>query len=92
VSLVSFVLKWCPFVARRRSVSTHLYHGQRLSRDHLLEIAAHGFEMRCATRRTLTYHNWWPAEFQQWMVSWSIFTHSRSGHARVRRGPLDRAI
>jgi len=29
---------------RRFGVSTHLYHAQRLSRDHLLEIAAHGFE------------------------------------------------
>ena len=29
---------------RNFGVSTHLYHGQRLSRDHLLEIAAHGFE------------------------------------------------
>ncbi len=25
-------------------VSTHLYHDERLSRDHLVEIAAHGFE------------------------------------------------
>jgi sugar phosphate isomerase/epimerase len=25
-------------------VSTHLYHDQRLARDHLVEIAAHGFE------------------------------------------------
>jgi sugar phosphate isomerase/epimerase len=26
------------------AVSTHLYHDERLSRDHLVEIAAHGFE------------------------------------------------
>jgi len=25
-------------------ISTHLYHDQRLGRDHLVEIAAHGFE------------------------------------------------
>ena len=25
-------------------VSTHLFHGQRLAREHLLEIAAHGFD------------------------------------------------
>jgi sugar phosphate isomerase/epimerase len=32
-------------VAKRQfGISTHLYHGLRLSRDHLLEIAAHGFE------------------------------------------------
>jgi sugar phosphate isomerase/epimerase len=33
-------------------VSTHLYHGVRLNRDHLVEIAAHGFEaveLRAAT-------------------------------------------
>lgn len=29
---------------RQFGVSTHLYHAQRLSRDHLLEIAAYGFE------------------------------------------------
>jgi sugar phosphate isomerase/epimerase len=51
-------------------VSTHLYHGQRLSRDHLLEISAHGFE--CvevfATRTHFDYHN--PsavADLQGWL-------------------------
>jgi sugar phosphate isomerase/epimerase len=29
---------------RQFGVSTHLFHAQRLCRDHLLEIAAHGFE------------------------------------------------
>jgi sugar phosphate isomerase/epimerase len=29
---------------RHFGVSTHLYHHERLSRDHLVEIAAHGFE------------------------------------------------
>ena len=29
---------------RQFGVSTHLYHARRLCRDHLLEIAAHGFE------------------------------------------------
>ena len=29
---------------RQFGISTHLYHAQRLRRDHLLEIAAHGFE------------------------------------------------
>jgi len=29
---------------RQFGISTHLYHAQRLCRDHLLEIAAHGFE------------------------------------------------
>jgi sugar phosphate isomerase/epimerase len=29
---------------RQFGISTHLYHHERLSRDHLVEIAAHGFE------------------------------------------------
>jgi len=59
-------------VARRQfGISTHLFHAQRLSRDHLLEIAAHGFE--CvevyATRTHFDYHN--PAavaDLQQWLA------------------------
>ena len=31
-------------VRRQFAVSTHLYHHQRLTRDHILEIAAHGFD------------------------------------------------
>jgi len=55
---------------RQFGVSTHLYHSQRLCRDHLLEIAAHGFD--CievyATRTHFDYHN--PsavAELQGWL-------------------------
>jgi sugar phosphate isomerase/epimerase len=43
----------------RFGVSTHLYHDKRLDRDHLVEIAAHGFE--CvevfATRTHFDYHD-----------------------------------
>ena len=48
-----------PVTKRQFGVSTHLYHGQRLSRDHLLEIAAHGFETIevFATRTHFDYHN-----------------------------------
>ena len=44
---------------RRFGVSTHLFHGQRLSREHLLEIAAHGFESveLFATRTHFDYHS-----------------------------------
>src|SRR5438094_970982 len=37
-------LKWLvrPVSKRTFGVSTHLYHSQRLNRDHLIEIAAHG--------------------------------------------------
>jgi sugar phosphate isomerase/epimerase len=40
-------------------ISTHLYHGVRLDRDHLVEIAAHGFEAveLFATRTHFDYHD-----------------------------------
>src|SRR5882672_10422858 len=60
-----------PVLKRQFGISTHLYHGQRLSRDHLLEIAAHGFEWVevYATRTHFDYHN--PAavaDLQQWIA------------------------
>ena len=67
---------------RQFGVSTHLYHAQRLCRDHLLEIAAHGFE--CvevyATRTHFDYHN--PsavADLQQWLAEAGL--RLRSIHA-----------
>ena len=40
-------------------VSTHLYHDQRLDREHLVDIAAHGFECveLFATRSHFDYHD-----------------------------------
>jgi sugar phosphate isomerase/epimerase len=69
---------------RQYGVSTHLYHGQRLSRDHLLEIAAHGFELveLFATRSHFDYHN--PAavaDLQQWLAEAGL--ELRSIHAPV---------
>ncbi len=63
---------------RQFGVSTHLYHGQRLSRDHLLEIAAHGFDAIevFATRTHFDYHN--PsavADLQQWMAEAGLTLH-----------------
>ena len=63
---------------RQFGVSTHLYHGQRLSRDHLLEIAAHGFETVevFATRTHFDYHN--PAavaDLQQWLAEAGLTLH-----------------
>jgi sugar phosphate isomerase/epimerase len=63
---------------RQFGVSTHLYHGQRLSRDHLLEIAAHGFETieLFATRSHFDYRN--PsavADLQQWMAEAGLTLH-----------------
>jgi sugar phosphate isomerase/epimerase len=60
-------------------VSSHLYHAHRLTRDHLLEIAAHGFEKveLFATRTHVDYHN--PsvvADVQQWLADAGIELHS----------------
>jgi sugar phosphate isomerase/epimerase len=66
-------------VAKRQfGVSTHLYHARRLCRDHVLEIAAHGFETIevFATRTHFDYHN--PsavADLQQWMAEAGLTLH-----------------
>jgi sugar phosphate isomerase/epimerase len=62
----------------RFGVSTHLYHGQRLDREHLLEIGAHGFEHVevFATRTHFDYHN--PvavADLQQWLAEAGLELH-----------------
>jgi len=43
----------------RFGISTHLFHGERLDRDHLVEVAAHGFEAieLFATRSHFDYHD-----------------------------------
>jgi sugar phosphate isomerase/epimerase len=63
---------------RYYGVSTHLYHGHRLSREHLLEIGAHGFESVevFATRTHFDYHN--PAsvaDLQQWLAEARLELH-----------------
>jgi sugar phosphate isomerase/epimerase len=63
-------------------VSTHLFHHERLSRDHFQAIAAHGFEMVevFATRSHFDYHN--PAavaDLQQWIAEAGLTL--RSVHA-----------
>ena len=66
-------------VRRQFGVSTHLYHHQRLTRDHVLEIAAHGFEAVevFATRTHLDYHN--PSvvsDLQQWLAEAGLELYS----------------
>jgi sugar phosphate isomerase/epimerase len=67
-------------VAKRQfGISTHLYHGQRLSRDHLMEIAAHGFETveLFATRTHFDYQN--PAaigDLQEWLGAAGLTLHA----------------
>ena len=63
-------------------VSTHLFHHERLTRDHFQAIAAHGFEMVevFATRTHFDYHN--PsavADLQQWLAEAGVTL--RSVHA-----------
>jgi len=64
---------------RTFGVSTHLYHGHRLTRDHLLTIGAHGFERVevFATRTHFDYHN--PAavaDLQQWLAEAQLELHA----------------
>ena len=53
-------MKALPIVTDRRfGISTHLFHEQRLTREHLVHIAAHGFETveLFATRSHFDYHD-----------------------------------
>jgi sugar phosphate isomerase/epimerase len=63
---------------RSFGVSTRLYHGQRLCREHLLEIAASGFESveLFATRTHFDYHS--PAavaDLQSWLADAGLELH-----------------
>ncbi len=60
-------------------VSTHLFHHERLTRDHFHQIAAQGFEMAelFATRTHFDYHN--PAavaDLQQWLADAGVTLRS----------------
>ena len=55
---------------RQFGISTQLYHNVRLRREHLLEIASHGFDTieLLATRTHFDYHNETAvADLQQWL-------------------------
>jgi sugar phosphate isomerase/epimerase len=63
----------------RFGVSTHLYHDHRLDREHLVEIAAHGFE--CvevfATRTHFDYHDGLAARtLAEWLDDTRLTLHS----------------
>jgi sugar phosphate isomerase/epimerase len=79
-----------PVPKRQFGVSTHLYHGQRLCRDHLLEIAAHGFEWIevYATRTHFDYHSQAAvADLQQWLAEAGL--QLRSIHAPTAESFMD---
>jgi sugar phosphate isomerase/epimerase len=66
-------------VQRQFGVSTRLFRHQRLTRDHVFEIAAHGFETVevFADQTHLDYHN--PsvvADLQQWLAEAGMELHS----------------
>src|SRR6266550_5362833 len=62
----------------RFGISTHLFHDQRLSRDHLAQIASHGFEAveLFAKRSHFDYHD--PAAVAQlagWLKETGLVLH-----------------
>lgn len=72
---------------RRFGVSTHLFHEHRLSREHLVHIAAHGFESveLFATRSHVDYHD--PAalgHLAEWLSETQLHLHSV--HAPIVEG------
>ena len=74
----------------RFGISTHLYHGHRLERHHLVQIAAYGFEAVevFATRTHFNYHD--PAAVNA-MAGWLLDTGLRlhSVHAPIAEGLQD---
>jgi sugar phosphate isomerase/epimerase len=81
---------------RAFGVSTHLYHNYRLTRQHLLEIGAQGFEAveLFATQTHFDFHN--PAvtaDLQQWLAEAGLQLHGvhapvGQSFANGRWGPL----
>jgi sugar phosphate isomerase/epimerase len=66
-------------VTERFGVSTHLFHEHRLSRDHLVHIAAHGFEAveLFATRAHFDYHDATArTQLAEWLSDTRLELHS----------------
>jgi sugar phosphate isomerase/epimerase len=75
------LLVYCPAadLTMRFGISTHLYHDRRLERDHLIQVAEHGFEVieLFATRSHFDYHD--PdavARLAQWLSEAGLTLHS----------------
>ena len=76
---------------RRFGVSTHLFHEHRLSRDHLVHVAAHGFEAieLFATRSHFDYHDERArAQLAEWLSDTRLELHSvhAPAFAALRQG------
>ena len=72
---------------RRFGVSTHLFHESRLTREHLVHIAAHGFEAveLFATRSHFDYHDENAiAALSEWLSDTRLVLHSV--HAPIFEG------
>ncbi len=68
-----------PASDRRFGVSTHLFHGQRLTREHLVHVAAHGFEAIevFATRSHFDYRSTEAAaRLAEWLSDTRLAMHS----------------
>jgi sugar phosphate isomerase/epimerase len=77
----------------RFGISTHLFHDQRLSRDHLAQIAAHGFEAVevFATRTHFDYHDVSAiAELGTWLKETGLALHGIHAPITDRLSPGDK--
>ena len=78
----------------RFGISTHLFHDQRLSREHLALVAGHGFDAVevFATRSHFDYHD--PAaiaELGTWLKETGLALHGIHAPATVSNGVSDNA-
>ena len=76
-------------------ISTHLFHDQRLSRDHLAQIAAHGFEAVevFATRSHFDYHDAGAiAQLGEWLKETGLALHGIHAPIAGRMEPGDRWV
>src|SRR5689334_12577745 len=74
----------------RFGVSTHLFHQSRLTRDHLVHIAAHGFETVevFATRPHFDYHDEQAIQrLGEWLADTRLVLHSI--HAPIMEGMMN---
>jgi sugar phosphate isomerase/epimerase len=81
------------FPAMRFGISTHLFHEQRLSREHLAQIAAHGFEAIevFATRSHFDYHDTTAIdELGAWLADTGLALHGIHAPITDRLDPGDR--
>jgi sugar phosphate isomerase/epimerase len=80
-------------VAIRFGISTHLYHEQRLAREHLAAVASYGFEAieLFATRTHFDYHD--PAAIEQlaaWLGETGLALHGIHAPITDRLSPGDK--